>query len=112
MRWTGWTPSIVSKADDQTVYLAVDDFGRNGRSHRETDVETADLETVILDLLEGQYNNPSGSSPSIPPRAGRRTFRKISPKSCAAPATCNCRTFRRTFRTSSSATRAGTVNSR
>jgi hypothetical protein len=58
MRRTGWTPSIVPKADDQTVYLVVDDFCHNGRSYRETDAETADLETVILDLLDGQYNNP------------------------------------------------------
>jgi uncharacterized membrane protein len=36
----------------------VDDLGRNGRVYRETDVEAADLETVILDLLEGQYKNP------------------------------------------------------
>jgi hypothetical protein len=35
----------------------VDDLGRNGRVYRETDVEAADLETVILDLLEGQYKN-------------------------------------------------------
>jgi hypothetical protein len=55
---TGWTPSIVPKGDDQNVYLVVDDFGRNGRVYREADVETTDLETVILDLLEGQYKNP------------------------------------------------------
>jgi hypothetical protein len=55
---TDWTPSIVPKGDDQNVYLVVDDFGRLGRVYRETDVETADLETVILDLLEGQYSNP------------------------------------------------------
>jgi hypothetical protein len=55
---TGWTPSIVPNGDDQNVYLAVDDFERNGRAYRETDVETTDLETVILDLLEGQYKNP------------------------------------------------------
>jgi hypothetical protein len=53
-----WTPSIVPRGDDQNVYLVVDDLGRNGRVYRETDVETADLETVILDLLEGQYKNP------------------------------------------------------
>jgi hypothetical protein len=53
-----WTPSIVPKSDDQTVYLVVEDFGRHGRSYRETDVETADLETLIVDLLDGQYNNP------------------------------------------------------
>jgi hypothetical protein len=55
---TGWTPSIVPRGDDQNVYLVVDDLGRNGRIYREADVETTDLETVILDLLEGQYKNP------------------------------------------------------
>jgi hypothetical protein len=58
MRKSSWTPSIVPKGDDQNVYLVVDDFGRNGRVYREADVETTDLETVILDLLEGQYKNP------------------------------------------------------
>jgi hypothetical protein len=53
-----WTPSIVPRGDDQNVYLVVDDFGRNGRAYRETDVEAADLETVIIDLLDGQYRNP------------------------------------------------------
>jgi hypothetical protein len=53
-----WTPSIVPNGDDQNVYLVVDDFGRLGRVYRETDVETTDLETVILDLLGGQYNDP------------------------------------------------------
>ncbi len=58
MRRSNRTPSIVPEADDQNVYLVVDDFGRNGRAYRETDVENADLETVIIDLLDGQYNNP------------------------------------------------------
>jgi hypothetical protein len=56
---TGWTPSIVPKGDDQNVYLVVDDLGRNGRVWREADLETTDLETAILDLLEGQYKDPS-----------------------------------------------------
>jgi hypothetical protein len=55
---TGWTPSIVPKGEDQNVYLVIDDFGRNGRVYREADVETTDLETVIVDLLEGQYKSP------------------------------------------------------
>jgi uncharacterized membrane protein len=55
---TGWTPSIVPKGDDQNIYLVVDDLGRNGRVYLETDVETADLETVIVDLLDGHYRNP------------------------------------------------------
>jgi hypothetical protein len=59
---TGWTPSIVSIAPngaDQTAYLVVDDFGSNGRAYRETDVEWADLETTIADLLSGQFNDPA-----------------------------------------------------
>jgi hypothetical protein len=40
MRRSNWTPSIVPDADDQNVYLVVDDFGRHGRCYRETDVET------------------------------------------------------------------------
>jgi len=60
MRKSNGTPSIVPIGDDPnvTVYLVVDDFGRHGRSWREADVETTDLETVIQDLMTGQYNNP------------------------------------------------------
>ena len=59
MREPGWTPSIVPKEeDDQNVYIVLDDFGRNGRAYRETDVERADLEAVIMDMLEGKYKKP------------------------------------------------------
>ena len=53
------SPSIVPPGGDQDVYLVLDDFGSGlGRAWRETDVEHTDLETVITDLLDGQYNNP------------------------------------------------------
>ena len=58
MRKSKWTPSIVPHGADQNVYIVVDDFGRNGQAFRETDVKTADLETVITDLLQGEYANP------------------------------------------------------
>jgi hypothetical protein len=58
MRKTGWTPSIVPNSDDQNVYLVLDDFGRGGRVWREANAETTDLETVIVDLLDGQYKDP------------------------------------------------------
>lgn len=59
MRRSSWTPSIVPNGHDQTVYLVLDDdFGRHGRAWRETDVERTDLETVITDLMSGQYTNP------------------------------------------------------
>jgi hypothetical protein len=54
-----WTPSIVPNGDGETVYLVLDDFGDLGRVWRETDSATAaDLETVISDLLKGEYANP------------------------------------------------------
>jgi hypothetical protein len=40
-------------------YLVMDDLGRLGRVWRETD-ERTELETVIQDLLEGQYKSPVG----------------------------------------------------
>lgn len=53
-----WTPSIVPSGGDQNVYLVVDDFGQSGTVYCEADVEHTDLETVISDLMSGQYNNP------------------------------------------------------
>ena len=58
MRKSSWTPSIVPSDNDETVYLVADDFGRLGRTWREADYEATDLETVIQDLLTGQYSNP------------------------------------------------------
>jgi hypothetical protein len=59
MRKSSWTPSIVPRGDDQTVYLVVDNLGKNGRAWREADEETTDLETVIGDLLSGRCKNPT-----------------------------------------------------
>ena len=57
MRQSRWTPSIVA-TDAPTVYLVADDFGRAGTAWREADMETADLETVIQDLIAGEYRRP------------------------------------------------------
>ena len=58
MRKSNWIPSLVPDGSDQTVYLVVDNFSRHGRVFRETEVERTDLETVIADLVSGQYNDP------------------------------------------------------
>jgi hypothetical protein len=58
MRKSGWTPSIVPGGDDQNVYLVMDDLGRLGPVWREADDRAAELEAVILDLLQGQYKSP------------------------------------------------------
>ena len=54
----GWTPSIVPHGDDTTVYLVKDDLGKLGAVWREADAEATDLETVVTDLLTGQYHDP------------------------------------------------------
>ena len=54
-----WTPSIVpGTRDDENVYLVVNDFGRPGVAWCETDVDATDLETIIRDLLDGQFTSP------------------------------------------------------
>jgi hypothetical protein len=53
-----WTPSIVPTDHDQTIYLVVNNFRHLGTAFTETDVEQADLETVITDLMSGQYSDP------------------------------------------------------
>jgi hypothetical protein len=53
-------PSIVPGGHDQTVYLVINKFGELGTAFSETDVDKANLETVIGDLISGQYGNPVG----------------------------------------------------
>jgi hypothetical protein len=54
---TGWPPRIVPYGADQTAYLVIDRF-RGDTVYRETEVERADLETIIADLMSGQFNDP------------------------------------------------------
>jgi hypothetical protein len=58
MRNSCWTPSIVPDGDDQTVYLVAEDFGQLGVPGAKPTMKRRTLETVIQDLLSGQYNNP------------------------------------------------------
>ncbi|MHB0784450.1 hypothetical protein [Bradyrhizobium sp. 5.13L] len=54
------SPSIVP-ADrlDRDIYLVLEDFGaRAGCAWRETDETDTDLETVLKDILSGQYAYP------------------------------------------------------
>ena len=101
MRETDWTPSIVPGDEDRDVCLVVNDFGRRGRAYCETDVEATDLETVIQDLLDGQYWNPvSASSASMPLRDGRGIFLPMSQRSCVGAAgsrRARCRRASRAF---------------
>ncbi len=51
-----FVPSIVPSGHDQTVYLVINNFGSLGTAFPETDVDKADLETPIGDLMSGQYS--------------------------------------------------------
>jgi hypothetical protein len=54
------SPSIVpSDRLDRDIYLVLEDFGaRAGCAWRETDEADTDRETVLRDLLSGQYPHP------------------------------------------------------
>ncbi|MDA9499262.1 hypothetical protein [Bradyrhizobium sp. CCBAU 11357] len=55
-----FSPSIVP-ADrlDRDIYLVLEDFGaRAGCAWRETDEADTDLETVLQDIISGQYAYP------------------------------------------------------
>jgi hypothetical protein len=58
MARTGGSPRIVPYGADQTAYLVIDRF-RGDTVYRETEVERADLETIISDLMSGQFNDPT-----------------------------------------------------
>ena len=50
--------SIVPSGDDQTIYLVINNFGNLSAAFPETDVDKADLETIIGDLMSGQHSDP------------------------------------------------------
>ncbi|HZV05844.1 MAG TPA: hypothetical protein VE999_12245 [Gemmataceae bacterium] len=52
------SPSIVPHGADCDTYLVLQDFGRLGRAWCETDVGSATRDTVIRDLVDGQYSSP------------------------------------------------------
>jgi hypothetical protein len=77
MPGSSWTPTIVPYGADQTVYLVIDRFGQLGSVYRETEVERTDLETVITDLMSGQFNDPIRVVASPHLSISLRTSRKI-----------------------------------
>lgn len=52
----GSSSRIVPYGADQTVYVVIDSSGGPGSVYRE--VECTDLETIIDDLIEGQFSDP------------------------------------------------------
>jgi hypothetical protein len=50
-------PSLVPTYD-ATIHLVLDDFAKLGRAYLETDESQADRETVVHNLLVGEYRSP------------------------------------------------------
>ena len=50
-------PALLARRSPERSLVA-DNFGRLGTAYRETDIERSDLETVITDLISGQFNDP------------------------------------------------------
>jgi hypothetical protein len=44
--------------NDVTVYIVVEDFGDFGRAFRETDIAKADHDTIVRNMISGEYRNP------------------------------------------------------
>lgn len=51
-------PSIVPSHQDENVYIVEDCLGSLGCVWREADIERTDLETVLKDLMAGEYRDP------------------------------------------------------
>jgi hypothetical protein len=44
--------------NDVTPYIVVEDFGDLGRAFRETDLAEADFDTMVRNIISGEYRNP------------------------------------------------------
>jgi len=50
-------PSLVPAASED-FYIVLNSFGRHGTAFVETDLDRADYETTIGDLMSGQHSDP------------------------------------------------------
>lgn len=104
-----WSPSFVPRDDDQNVYLVLDEPGSHGRVWREAYAETTDLETVIADLLGGQYKTPVRV---VSINTGERWSEDVSADvalELRRRTTRSSVTFRSFYKTSSTVTKADTA---
>ena len=82
------SPNLAPESpSDATVHIVLDDFGSSGRSYRETAEETADFNTVVDDLIAGQFNHPirviafnisEGSSRDVSDHVAREILERVA----------------------------------
>jgi hypothetical protein len=44
--------------NDTDVYIVIEDFSHFGRAFRETDLAEADLDTIVRNMISGEYRDP------------------------------------------------------
>ena len=53
------SPSLVPSSDhDHALHFVLCDFGKYGKSYIETDPSEADRDTIVRNMIDGQYNHP------------------------------------------------------
>ena len=77
------SPPIVPQIN-QDVYFVLCDFGKQGQAYVETDPSQADQETVIRNLLAGEFDRPL-SVMACNPAEGWARFRNRSPARLQRP---------------------------
>ena len=82
----------------------LDEYGKAGRVYRETDEQGASLETVVDDLITGQFNNPvrvvafntsEGWSRDVSEDVAREVVRRVARR--ARPLAASSRQFVETY---------------
>lgn len=51
-------PSIVPSIDDKCLYFVLCDFGEHGLEYVATDPDAADCDTIVENMIDGQYRHP------------------------------------------------------
>ncbi len=103
MPFTSTTLDLVPHFNG-TAHIMLDDFGKAGRVYRETAEADTTLESVIDDLLTGQFNNPvrvvafntsEGWSRDVSEVVAREMLRRVAGR--ARPLAASSRKFVETY---------------
>jgi hypothetical protein len=68
---------------DVTAYIVVEDFGQSGRAFRETDLAEADHDTIVRNVISGEYRDPLRVVAFNRSRAGPGMCPRRSPTTCS-----------------------------
>jgi hypothetical protein len=104
-------PSIVPQGGERDIYKVEDDLGELGRIWPEADSEVTDFETVVTDLLTGQYRSPVRVIAFNVAEGWSRDVSTEIAHELRHRAICSSATFRSSCRISATATKAAITTS-